>query len=81
MNFGDLIGSGAIEVGLEASDLAGVLERLVDRLPPEMGLEGPVGETLAEDLATAKRGEIVRVNDAVLLVLGRVESTPRVVGE
>ena len=78
MNFGDLIEDQAIAVGLEATDLTTVLQQLVERLPPDMGLTGSSGSALAADLANAKRGEIVRVNAAVVLVLGQVESAPRV---
>jgi len=73
MTFSDLLHERAIAVQLDASELGGVLETLVERLTAEIGLTGKVGKALAADLAAGERGEIVRIGESILFVLGRVE--------
>jgi CBS domain-containing protein len=79
MIFSDLVTDRAIAVPPVARDLAGVLQELMGRLDPGIGLDEEAGRELARDLASGKRGEIVRVNDAVVLVLGRAEEARGVV--
>lgn len=73
MTFADLITDQAVAIPAEADDLQGVLRDLVGRVGSNVGLDGEDGRTLARNLAFGSRGEIVRVNESVVLVLGRVE--------
>jgi CBS domain-containing protein len=60
---------------MDASDLRGVLEELVGHLPTDVGLTEASGKTLAAELAGGDRGEMVRVGESIIIVLGRVEGT------
>lgn len=73
MTFADLVTEQAIAFPERDPDLGAVLRDLVHRVGPRLGQEGEAARKLARDLAFGSRGEIVRVNDAVVLVLGRVE--------
>lgn len=73
MTFADLITEEAIAFPAEPADLNAVLRDLVARVGSRVGREGEKGQKLARDLAFGSAGEIVRVNDSLVLVLGRVE--------
>lgn len=74
MKLADLLIDDWIAVPLQADDLEGALQHLVSLLRATGRLEADTGRKLARDLATGSQGEVIRVNDDVVLVVGRLES-------
>ena len=74
MKLSDLLVDEWIAVPLEARDLSEALGVLVDRVARSGALPAERGRKLARDLAFGSEGEVVRVNDEIVLVLGRVEA-------
>jgi CBS domain-containing protein len=60
-------------VPLEARDLRGALEALVELLRGTDSIDAEAADRLQRDLASTSRTEIVRINDEIVLVVGRCE--------
>lgn len=58
---------------LASDDLAGALEEVLERAADAGALDGPQATKMARDLAFGAQGEVVRLNDDVVAVLGSLE--------
>lgn len=74
MKLSDLLVDEWIAVPFEARDLGEALAVLVERVARSGALPPDRGRKLARDLAFGTEGEVVRVNQDIVLVLGRVEA-------
>ena len=74
MKLSDLLMDDWIAVPLEAPDLTEAIRTLVDLLVHGGSLEPAEAEKLVRELAQSGRGEVVRVNDEIVLVVGRCPS-------
>ena len=73
MKLSDLLIDDWIAVPLEASDLRAALESLVDLLVRSRSVDAESGRRLVAELSSSK-GELVRVNEEIVLVVGRCET-------
>jgi CBS domain-containing protein len=74
MKLSDLLMDDWIAVPMEAGDLAQAVEALVQVLVHGGSVSAEEGDKLARELGAAGRGEVVRVNDEIVLVVGRCPS-------
>lgn len=74
MKLSDLLMDDWIAVPFEARDLTEAIRSLVDLLVHGGSLELEGAEKLVRELAHSSRGEVVRVNDEIVLVVGRCPS-------
>ncbi|MGD2068541.1 MAG: CBS domain-containing protein [Gemmatimonadota bacterium] len=73
MRLSELLIDDWIALPLEAADLQGALQHLVGLLHASGSTDREPGQKLARDLAFGSQGEVLRVNDDVVLVAGRLE--------
>lgn len=73
MKLSDLLIDDWIAVPLEADDLSGVLRKLIELLEGAGSFGRETGRKLARDLAFGSQGEVIRVNQDVVLVVGKLE--------
>jgi len=74
MKLNDLLMDDWVALPLEARDLTEALRELVGHLEATGSVDAEEAERLVLELSTAKRGEIVEVNDEIVLVVGRCEA-------
>jgi CBS domain-containing protein len=77
MRLSDLLDEAWVAAPMEASDLFEALRTLlVDRVAKSLGLTEARAAKLARDLAFGSKGEVIRVNEGLVIVLGPLESIP-----
>lgn len=74
MKLSDLLMDDWVALPLEARDLQGALHQLVELLLATASIDAVAGDRLARDLANSGRTEVVRINDEIVLVVGRCEA-------
>jgi CBS domain-containing protein len=75
MRLSDLLDETWVVAPMEAPDLSDALRTvLVDRVAKSLGLTEARAANLARDLAFGSKGEIIRVNEDLVVVLGPLES-------
>jgi CBS domain-containing protein len=74
MKLSDLLMDDWVAVPLEAPDLRGALKALVDLLIGTDSIDADTADRLQRDLASASRTEVVRINEEIVLVVGRCEA-------
>ena len=74
MKLSELLVDAWVALPLEAADLGEALRELLRRVYHEGLLDEGLAEKLARDLAFGSKGEVVRVNESVVLVLGTLEA-------
>jgi CBS domain-containing protein len=74
MKLSDLLMDDWIAVPLQAGDLTDAIRALVDLLVHGGSLGPEEADKLVRELAASNRGEVVRVNDEIVLVVGRCPS-------
>ena len=72
MKLSDLLIDDWIAVPLEARTLGDALQRLIGLLARSAALHPAAADKLARDLAFGSQGEVIRVNEEIVLVTGRV---------
>jgi CBS domain-containing protein len=70
----DLLMDDWVALPLEARDLGEALQALVDLLLAAGSIDAESGSKLARDLASTARADVVRINDEIVLVVGRCEA-------
>lgn len=80
MKLADLLTSDHIRVPLRATTLEGALEVLLSAMGEQSGLSSSEEQPFAHDLAGGKIGELVRVNDDVLVAVARSPDAPDLAG-
>lgn len=78
LSLSDLLIDDWIAIPLEADDLKGALRHLIGRLRASRGVGPETGSKLARDLAFGSHGEVIRVNEDIVLVTGRMEELENV---
>ena len=76
MRLSDLLVDAWAAPSLEVVDLAGALEDLMGRVAAAGIVEGAQAEKVARDLAFGAQGEVVRLNQDVVAVLGSLDRLP-----
>src|SRR5262245_35445770 len=74
MKLSDLLMDDWVALPLEARDLKGALHQLVELLLATGSIDSVAGDRLGRDLANSGRTEVVRINDEIVLVVGRCEA-------
>lgn len=77
MRFSELLVDAWVALPLESGDLAGVLDEIMGRVAGSGALEADRASKMARDLSFGAQGEVRRLNDAVVAVLGSVEGLER----
>lgn len=77
MRFADLIMDPWSAVPLEAADMGEALRRMFARIHEQGLVEEAKASTYARDLALGRQGELVRVDDDLILVVGTLETLDR----
>ncbi len=76
MRLSDLLVDAWAAPSLEVGDLAGALKDLMGRVAAAGIVEGAQAEKVARDLAFGAQGEVVRLNQDVVAVLGSLDRLP-----
>lgn len=74
MKLSDLLIDDCVVVPVETSDLRGALAAILECACAHLPLEGPRAAKMARDLAFGSQGEVARINDDVVVVLGSLET-------
>jgi len=77
MRFSELLVDAWAALPLESGDLAGALHEMMERVAASGTLEDGRAAKLARDLAFGAQGEVQRLNDSVVAVLGSLEGLER----
>ncbi len=78
MRFSELLTDEWVTLTLEAGDLAGALHEIMERVAGVGVLEPAAAAKMARDVAFGTQGEVLRLNDSVVAVLGPLEGLARV---
>jgi CBS domain-containing protein len=78
MRFSELLVDAWVTLSLKSGDLAGALHEIMERAAGSGALEPAQAVKLARDLAFGAQGEVQRLNDSVVAVLGPLEGSERV---
>lgn len=76
MKLSDLLVDDWVVAPVEATDLAGALQAILARAAAQGVLTEAAGLKLARDLAFGSQGEVVRIDERAVAVLGTVEGLP-----
>lgn len=74
MKLSELLIDAWVALPLEAADLGGALRELLRRVYRQGLLDESVADELARDLAVGPKGEVLRLNESVVVVLGSLEA-------
>lgn len=74
MKLSELLVDAWVALPLEAADLGDALRELLRRVYHAGLVDEALAEKLARDLAFGSKGEVIRVNESVVLVLGSLEA-------
>jgi CBS domain-containing protein len=77
MRFSELLVDAWVALPLDSGDLAGALDEIMGRMAGCGALEAGRASKLARDLAFGAQGDVQRLNDSVVAVLGSLEGLER----